>query len=72
MKCYNCEKSEEITNDISNIDRIETDLEIFEDEEEKYMPLCQDCVKLWGNGELDNIESKWISESSKINFIGIE
>jgi hypothetical protein len=72
MKCYKCGKKEEITNGYSNIDRVETDLEYFEDEEEKYMPLCQECVKLWENGELDKIEDKWVGDSNKINFISLE
>jgi len=43
MKCYNCGKLEELIGDegnrFSDIDRIETDVVVYSDEE-KFMPLC--------------------------------
>ena len=44
MKCYNCGKLEELIgvegNRVSDIDRIETDVVSYSNEEEKFMPLC--------------------------------
>lgn len=76
MKCYNCEKSEELIrkgkNLFSNIERIETDLKDYSDEEEKFMPLCQECMEKWENGKLGDIEKKWINEEDKQNYISLD
>ena len=76
MKCYNCGKIEEMVEMgielVSDIDRIEADLKEYSDEEEKFMPLCQKCLKDWQDGKLEGIEEKWISEKNKWKYISIE
>ena len=75
MKCYNCGKLEELSGDednrFSDIDRIETDLLDYSDEEEKFMPLCQQCLREWQDGKLPDIESRWIEEQKKWEYISI-
>ena len=56
---------------VSDIDRIETDL-IDSDEEEKYMPLCQRCLKDWENGKLEAIEKKWINDENRHDYISLD
>jgi len=50
MKCYNCGKIEDVVRRgkelISDIERIETDLKGYSDEEEKFMPLHA-CISLF-------------------------
>ena len=46
-RCYNCGKEEKITKGVSDIEKIEVDLEDYSDEEERFMPLCSECVKKW-------------------------
>ena len=76
MKCYNCDKLEKIVRmgkeRVSDIDRIETDLKKYSDEEEKFMPLCQKCLKEWQNGKLKSIQEKWIAEKNKMGYISLE
>ena len=76
MKCYNCGRLEEIVKQgkelVSDIERIETDLKEYSDEEEKSMPLCQKCLNDWQMGKLESIEEKWISEQNKWEYISIE
>ncbi|RLI40780.1 hypothetical protein DRO69_12470 [Candidatus Bathyarchaeota archaeon] len=76
MKCYNCNKIEKIVKIgkglVSDIERIETDLKECSDEEEKFMPLCQKCLKDWQDGKLKGIEEKWISEKNKWEYISLE
>jgi hypothetical protein len=67
-KCYNCGESEIMLKNkqgfYSSIDMIETDFKTS-NENEKYMPLCPKCVKLWEEGELGNIQERWIKEKNK-------
>lgn len=76
MKCYSCGKIEEIVRtgkeQISDIERIETDLKKYSDEEEKFMPLCQKCLNEWQDGKLKGIEEKWIVEKNKWKYISLE
>lgn len=76
MKCYNCGKIEDVVRRgkelISDIERIETDLKEYSDEEEKFMPLCQDCFRDWQDGKLEDIEEKWIAEKNKWEYIYVE
>ena len=73
MKCYNCGKPEELIGDegnrFSDIDRIETDVIVYSSEEEKFMPLCQNCLKEWESGRLADIEQKWVAENNKLDYI---
>lgn len=75
MKCYNCGKTEQIIQMekklVSDIERIETKLKEYSDEEEKFMPLCQKCSEDWSNGKLENIEKKWIVEKNKWDYISL-
>jgi len=75
MKCYNCGKLEELKgvegNRFSDIDRIETEVIVYSDEEEKFMPLCQQCLREWQDGKLPDIESKWIEEQNKWDYISL-
>jgi len=43
-------KKRKIAKGISDIEKVEVDLEDYSDEEEKFMPLCSECVKngKWG------------------------
>lgn len=67
-RCYNCGKEEKITKGVSDIEKIEVDVEDYSDEEEKFMPLCSKCVKKWENGELREIEAKWKVEENKRRY----
>jgi hypothetical protein len=73
MKCFNCGKAEKILRIgkelVSDIHRIETDLKDFYDEEEKFMPLCGACLKRWQQGNLNEIEQKWINEKNKSRYL---
>lgn len=75
MKCYNCGKPEELIGDegsrFSDIDRIETEVIVYSNEEEKYMPLCQKCLKEWESGRLADIEQKWVAEKNKSDYISL-
>ena len=71
-RCYNCGKEEEIKNGISNIEKIETNLKEYSDKAEKFMPLCEECVKKWAEGKLEGIEEKWIAEKNKSNYSTLE
>ena len=75
MKCYNCGKIEELRdiegNLYSDIDRIETDVVVYSDEEEKFMPLCQKCLKAWEDGMLPDIEARWNEEQNKWDYISL-
>lgn len=76
MKCYNCGKTEQIIQMgkelVSDIERIETKLKEYSDDEEKFMPLCQKCLKDWLNGKLENIGKKWIVEKNKWDYISLK
>lgn len=76
MKCYNCGKIEKIVKMgkelVSDIDGIETDLKKYSEEEEKFMPLCQKCLKDWQDGKVKGIEEKWIAEKNKWEYISLE
>jgi len=67
-RCYNCGKKEKITKGFSDIEKIEADLKYCSDEEEKFMPLCSECVKKWQNGELRGIEERWKVEENKRSY----
>lgn len=67
-RCYNCGKEEKITEGFSDIEKIEVDLKDYSDEEEKFMPLCSECVKKWQNGELKGIEERWKAEENKRSY----
>ena len=71
-RCYNCGKEEKITEGVSNIEKIEVDVKEYSDEEEKYMPLCSECVKKWENGELEDIEERWKAEKNKAYYSSLE
>ena len=57
---------------VSDIDRLETDLSDYSDEEEKYMPLCQMCLKDWEAGKLIDIEKKWINDENRQDYISLD
>jgi len=40
-------------------------------EEEKFMPLCQKCLKEWESGSLQDIEQKGVSEKIKSDYISL-
>ena len=75
MKCFNCGKLEELRSDegnrFSDIERIETEMPVYSDEEEKFMPLCQQCLREWQNEQLPDIEAKWVEELNKWDFISL-
>lgn len=76
MKCYNCGKIEEVVREgkevVSDIERIETDLKEYSDEEEKFMPLCRKCLRDWHYDKLKGIEEKWIAEKNKWGYLSLE
>jgi len=67
------EKPEELAKpgkyEFSDIEQIETDLERYSDEEEKFMSPCQDCLQKWQEGKLEDVEGRWISEKNRIDYV---
>ncbi len=75
MKCYSCGKEETIRRKgrdrVSDIDRVEVDIEEsrISDDEERYMPLCQKCVRKYMTGRMKGIDKKWQEETKRLEFI---
>lgn len=73
-KCFNCGKIEELIEKdgelTSEFEMIQTDLRRYSSEEERYIPLCQDCAKLYQSGKLEGIEERWMAEENKREYIG--
>jgi hypothetical protein len=73
-KCFNCGKIDKLREEdgelVSDFEMVQTDLKRYSSEEEKYMPLCQDCAKLYDSGKLEGIEERWIAEENRREYIG--
>lgn len=77
MKCYSCGKEERVRRKggdlVSDIDRVEVEMGEggLRDEEERYMPLCQKCVRKYMAGRLRGIDRKWREEPRRFTFIDL-
>jgi hypothetical protein len=73
-KCFNCGEIEELIEEDgelgSDFEMIQTDLKGYSSEEERYIPLCQDCAKLYQSGKLEGIEERWMAEENRREYIG--
>lgn len=73
-KCFNCGKNEKLIEEDgesgSDFEMVQTDLKRYSSEEERYIPLCQDCAKLFDRGKLKGIEERWMAEENKRQYVG--
>jgi hypothetical protein len=73
-KCFNCGKIEKLIEEngelVSDFEMVQIVFKGYSSEEERYIPLCPDCFKLYDNGKLEGIEERWIAEENRREYIG--
>ena len=66
------EYHEFFTKRIMGILKIETHLQTYSRGDERFVPLCQKCTKLWLNGSLRDIEKRWMRETNRTRFFNVD